>query len=240
MDIDYVVISADDSHYLDLYEPVAATWKKLGFKTIMLHITDENSLTETEYGIYRRIKKHYSYPTSWQAQLVRLYAYEMFPEYNLLLSDIDMAPLSKGYFNKNASLISNSQILSYSGQPYSDVPYYPMCYILGAGNVMKDVLELPETFEEFLSQVEQSHTVKWNSDEHYLYDRLKSYSDLVTLPVRKYKLDRIDRGNWVYDPKKVAEEKYIDTHVLRPYKQYKTDIDSLLSYVAHNPPTPSR
>lgn len=39
--------------------------------------------------------------------------------------------------------------------------------------------------------------------------------------------DRIDRSNWTYDPKKVTDGSYVDSHMLRPYKQYRAAIDQL-------------
>ncbi len=232
MKIDYVVISSDDSHYLDFYEPVAQTWKKLGFKTILLHITEEDRAEETEYGIYQKVKRVGKYPTGWQAQLVRLYARKMFPNSNLLLSDIDMVPLSAEYFVSNASSILDEQILAYSGQPYGNVPYYPICYILGAGKQLEAALNLPNTFEAFLRKVSQDYTVKWNSDEHYLYDHLKGRENLSVLPVRDYSSDRVDRSNWNYNPKKLTLGKYIDSHLLRPFKQHSEEIQKMLELVS--------
>jgi hypothetical protein len=228
MNIDYIVISSDDSHYIDFYKPVARMWKNLGFKTLMLHITDDESTTHNEYGIYKRIKKHKKYPTGWQAQLVRLYSYEMFSNSNLLLSDIDMLPLSKEYFTSNSLDISDDCVLNYSGQPYDDSPNFPMCYILGSGKVMKDVLKLPETFESFLEQVENECSVQWNSDENYLYNHLSKYQKLISLPKRNCH-SRIDRSNWNYDINRLLAGEYFDSHLLRPYKKFATEIDNLIN-----------
>ena len=229
MKIDYVVISSDDSHYLDFYKPVAEMWKNLGYKTIMLHVTEDDSEIHNEYGIYRRIKKHKKYPTGWQAQLVRLFSYELFPNSNLLLSDIDMLPLSKEYFESHASNVSDDHVLNYSGQPYGSIPYFAMCYILGSGKIMKDVLKLPKTFEEFLEKIDCTYTVQWNSDENYLYDHLSKYDKLISLSNRNYKHDRIDRSNWNYDIKGVLDGRYVDSHLLRPYKKFAAEIENLIN-----------
>ena len=69
MKIDYVVISSDDSHYLDFYKPVAEMWKNLGYKTIMLHVTEDDSEFHNEYGIYRKIKNHKNNSANYRYKL---------------------------------------------------------------------------------------------------------------------------------------------------------------------------
>lgn len=229
MKIDYVVISADDSHYLDFYEIVSSTWNKFGLKTMMFHITDhETDFIENKYGLYKYVKKSNFFPSSWQSQLIRLYSYKYFDNYNLLLSDIDMIPLQKEYFIENAEKISDEQILNFSNQPYPDVPYFAICYILSNSKIMKQILNLEDTFENFLKKVEKSCGVKWNTDENYLYNSINNYINLISLPKRNYFLDRIDRGDWFYDLDKLKNKNYIDSHLLRPYKKYKEEIDTLI------------
>jgi hypothetical protein len=41
--------------------------------------------------------------------------------------------------------------------------------------------------------------------------------------------NRIDRAIWRYDANLVKEGHYIDSHLLRPYKQHKTEIDNLIN-----------
>jgi len=232
MNIDYVIISSDDSHYLDFYETTSKMWNHFGIKTLMLHITDSDSeFIKNEFGLYKKLKASPLYPTSWQAQLVRLYAYEYFLDYCLLMSDIDMIPINGEFFKKNALNFEENQILSYSNQPYDDVPYFPICYILGNSKIMKKQLNLPKSFYEFLENVKKDYTIKWNSDEHYLYDHLIKYNNLTSLPIRDYKLDRIDRSNWIYNIDKVVQKKYIDSHMPRPYKHYAKEINKLTELI---------
>jgi hypothetical protein len=233
--IDYAVISADDSHYLDFYEVVSKMWNHFGIKTMMLHVTNtETEFQENEFGLYKKIKSLEAYPTSWQAQLVRLFAYRLSENENLslLMSDIDMVPLQGQYFHSEAESLADDEILSYTGQPYGSVPFFPMCYMLAKSRLTSDVLNLPQKYEEFLGMICSRYTVKWNSDEHFLYDSVKNYGKLrIAKRKRSFKEDRIDRGNWSYDSNRLQKSDYIDCHMLRPYLKFKDQIDVIVNKV---------
>lgn len=228
MKIDYAIISSDDSHYLDFYKPVSVAWNKFGIETMMFHITDtDTDFEKNKFGLYKKIKADSRYPTSWQAQLIRLYAYKYFDDLSLLTSDIDMMPLNGDYFRTHAESLNEDEVLNYSNQPYKEVPYFPMCYILGSCRTMKAVLGLEETVGDFYKATHEHYTSKWSTDEHYLYDRLHLYPKLKQLPLRNYSQDRIDRSNWKYDASQIKTGKYIDSHMLRPYSEHKKAIDDL-------------
>jgi hypothetical protein len=232
MNIDYAIISSDDSHYLDFYKPVSIAWNHFGIKTMMFHITDtETEFEKNKFGLYKRIKADPRYPTSWQAQLIRLYAYKYFDDLSLLTSDIDMMPLNGDYFKNNAQDLLEDEVLNYSNQPYGNVPYFPICYILGSCKTIQTVLGLESSLSEFYETVQSSYTTKWNTDEHCLYDRLHSYPKLKQLPLRNYSQDRIDRGNWKYESSLIKKGKYIDSHLLRPYVENKKAIDDLVMFL---------
>lgn len=228
MKIDYAIISSDNSHYLDFYKPVSIAWNHLGIKVLMFHITNEETdFVENKFGLLKKVKADPRFPTSWQAQLIRLYAYKYFTNISLLTSDIDMMPLNADYFRKPTSNLEDDQILSYSNQPYGNVPYYPICYILANCKTMQTALGLQDDLTSFYESVHARYGTEWNTDEHFLYDQLQKYSKLKSLSLRDYSQDRIDRSNWQYDPSLIQSGKYVDSHLLRPYVKYKKAIDDL-------------
>jgi hypothetical protein len=232
MKIDYAVISADDSYYLEFYEIVSRVWNHFGVKTLMLHITNEETdITQNEFGLYKKVKFMNDYPTSWQAQLVRLYSYKFMEndDVSLLTSDIDMIPLSGDYFHKSAEPLEDEQVLSYTGQAYSCVPYYPMCYMLGKSKTMSHVMGLQDRYEDFIRSIAENYTVKWNADENFLYDSVTRYEKFLTSShKREFGNDRIDRSHWSYDVDRLRRGEYIDSHMLRPYTEHKRQIDDLV------------
>jgi len=229
MKADYVIISSDDNPlYKDFYPIVAQRWKDLGYKTYYLNITDNTSIDCNEYGVVHKIKKVEFIPTSFQSQVIRLFS-SNFINGNLLMSDIDMLPISKDYFNKYDNELENNNIILYSGQPYGVNPYYPMCYVLGHSTTLKKYLNIDKiSFEEYCKVLSEKIGIKWNTDEHFMYESLQPYKQFLRIKQRDF-TRRINRPDWIYDTEKLSQGFYIDSHMLRPYSMYKDKIDKLIS-----------
>jgi hypothetical protein len=225
--IDYIVISSnDDPLYKDFYPIISKRWKDLGYKTLYINITDKDDIEETEYGIIYSIKSLNFVPTGFQAQVARLFAPNLI-EGVLLMSDIDMLPINGNYYKQYIPELTESNIIIYSGQPYGNVPYYPMCYVLAHSNTLKNCLDISNmSYSEFCKMLIIKYGEKWNVDENFLYDKIMN-KDNVVIKTRDFSR-RIDRSNWAYDKTLLKDGHYIDSHLLRPYSSYKNRIDDLL------------
>ena len=227
MKIDYVIISSDDNPmYKDFYPIVAKRWLDLGIKTYYLNISDTDEIIENEYGIIHKIKALDFVSTGFQSQVVRLFS-SKFVSGNMLISDIDMLPLNSDYYNKYNEELTNDNVIIYSGQPYGDVPYYPMCYVLSNSSNFIKYLEIDNmNFEEYCKMLQKTYGEAWNTDEHFMYDKFQNYKDKLIIKQRDFSR-RVDRGNWIYDEELLKNGYYIDSHMLRPYGKYKNLIDKL-------------
>jgi hypothetical protein len=228
MKIDYVIISSDDNPiYKDFYEVVAKRWFDLGFKTYYINITNENNISENQFGIIHKIKSIQNISTGFQSQVVRLYATK-FINGNVLTSDIDMLPVNGDYYNQYVQELTDRNVIIYTGQPYGDVPYYPMCYILSHSSNFVKLLNIDSmSFGEYCDMLVSNYGEAWNTDEHFLYDKLQSHQDRLIIKSRNLS-NRIDRYNWNYDLNDLRLGRYIDSHLLRPYSVYKNEIDDLI------------
>lgn len=237
MNIDYVVISSDDNvMYKDFYGITAKRWNQLGLKVYYINITNIDEVIENEYGVIHKIKAIDGISTGFQSQIVRLYASNLI-EGNILTSDIDMIPLNREYFISRANNADDNKILVYSGQPYNDVPYYQICYILSNTKLFRDCLGISNmSFIEFCNLLKSRYNEDWNSDEHFMYDQFQSHLDKIDI-LRDRDLSwggdtrRIDRSGWSYDISLLQNNHYIDSHLLRPYSVYKSHIDNLLNNI---------
>lgn len=227
--IDYVIISSDDNPtYSDFYDIVSRRWNEIGIKTYYLHITNKDEIIENEYGIIHRIKFLENFPKNFQSQIIRLFACK-FIKGTILISDIDMLPLSEKYFKSYLSELEPDNIILYSGQPYSDVPFFPMCYILSNTAILKKCLQIENlNFEEFCNLVKDSVSIKWNSDEHFFYNSIIKNKIKYVLKKRDFK-NRIDRNNWNYNFDLLKKDFYIDSHLLRPLNVYENEIKKLIN-----------
>jgi hypothetical protein len=230
--IDYVVISSDDNPmYKDFYSIVAKRWYDLGFKTYYLNISDTDEIIENEYGIIHKIKALDFVSTGFQSQVVRLFS-SKFIEGNIMMSDIDMLPINGEYYNQYLNELTDDNVIIYSGQPYGDVAYYPMCYVLSHSSNFKKYLDIENlNFGEYCQILLEKYGEAWNTDESFMYDRFQNYKENLVVKNDRDFSRRVDRGNWRYDLNLLKRGYYIDSHLLRPYSQYKTQIDELLKKI---------
>jgi hypothetical protein len=230
--IDYVIISSDDNPmYKDFYPIIAKRWHDLGFKTYYVNITDKNSIEKNEWGYLHNIKALDFVSTAFQSQVVRLFC-SKFIDGNLLMSDIDMLPINKDYFLFNSKELTDENVVLYSGQPYGVNPFYPMCYVLSNSKTFIKFLEIQDlNFEEYCKMLLEKYGKKWNTDENFMYDKFQNHHDKLIIKKNRDFNRRIDRGNWNYNIEDLKDGYYIDSHILRPYQQYKEEIDKLINYL---------
>lgn len=240
MKIDYVIVSSNENpYYLDFWPIISKVWKeKFNITPVLGLICDKDSdFEELEYGLVKKFKSIEGVDTGLQSQIVRLFLTKELNGY-CLISDIDIIPLSVKYFEECASHLTENNIVVYS----SDNPEclsnkeYPMCYVSSHSNSFKSVLNLNLNWFEFVKMME-NRKQGWTTDQKYLFEKINEFklqkNDVVLLNRGWSGIahKRIDRASWDYDPIKVSEGYYIDSHSLRPYSQYSEEINKLINHL---------
>lgn len=241
MKIDYVIVSSNENpYYLDFWPIISKVWKeKFNITPVLGLICNEDSdFEESEYGLVKKFKSIEGVDTGLQSQIVRLFLTKELNGYSLI-SDIDIIPLSVKYFEECASHLTENNIVVYS----SDNPEclynkeYPMCYVSSHSDSFKLILKLDLNWPEFVKMM-KGRNQGWTTDQKYLFEKINEFklqkNDVVLLNRGWTGMahKRIDRASWGYDPIKVSEGYYIDSHSLRPYSQYSEEINKLINYLS--------
>jgi hypothetical protein len=231
MKVDYVIISSDDNPlYKDFYPIVAKKWFELGFKTYYINITDtENeSICENKWGIIHYMKPAKGLSTGLQSQIVRLFSSNIVDGV-LMMSDIDMLPINGTYFRNYLDELTEDNVLIYSGQPYTDVPFYSMCYVVSKSKNLRLYLGIENmNFQEYCDLLGNNYKQAWNTDENFMYDKFQNFKDKLIIKRDRDFSKRIDRSRWGYDVNLLKKGYYIDSHLLRPYDKYFKEVNELL------------
>lgn len=158
------------------------------------------------------------------AKLARIYYASKFCKSNFLVSDIDMLPLRKSYWNFPEDY-NGSQIVSWGWDVTPDEPYHlPMCYVGGSSDVLAEVLETGNhtDFVDFVKRfLDKSPGVR--SDESCLKWKLSEWDKRDTHLIKISRgwnngaLNRIDRAHWSWTPAQLHENNFIDAHLPRPF-----------------------
>jgi len=108
-----------------------------------------------------------------------------------------------------------------------------MCYNAAKGSIFKEIFnvrsknDIPALIKYWATALKNSYATdelvlstylpRWK----YFDSRCIQLKDILT------RAKRIDRSRWGFDKKLVKQNFYIDSHMLRPYKKYKKEIDEL-------------
>ena len=230
MKIHYSLMGSDmNPFYLDFWPVVSRVWKqKFNITPVLGLICDEDSdLYDDGYGLVKKFKPGNYFNIGNQSQLVRLYL-SKFLSGNCIISDIDMIPLSKKYFIDDLKKFKKEDLIVMSSNHPMDGPnQYPMCYVAGNSTTFNKIFKTDVSWNSFLGSIPDNG---WYTDQVFLYESINKYkSRNLKFPFRSFFNDRIDRSGWNYDENLLKNGHYIDSHLLRPYCEYKTQIDKLIS-----------
>ncbi len=239
MKINYAIMGSNDNPmYLDFWPIISKTWKEIFNITPVLGlICDEDSdFIQDEYGLVKKFKKIEGIDSGLQSQIIRLWLTKELTG-NMIISDIDMVPLSKQYFIDQIKDFDESKIYSMStdNAECNNNKEIPMCYNISDSQLFAKMLGLDNTWEEFVNRL-HSMNFGWTTDQNYLWLKIQEYrnnnpNDVVLLsrgwPRGANK--RIDRLWWSYDPNLVRSGHYIDSHLLRPYNENKEEVNKLIN-----------
>ncbi|MGC2310857.1 MAG: hypothetical protein WA432_04510 [Candidatus Babeliaceae bacterium] len=233
LELDRVILSSDSNHkYIHFWPLVARAWQRLGIKPTLIFIDDGSSLQLDETcGDVIRFPALPGIPTSFQAQVIRLFAPALFSNDVCIVSDIDMFPLSKTFFKDQIRSYNRDCFIVYRAAAYGENAHrYPMCYVAALGRNFGEIFCI-RNFSDITQVIRRWYNKKlgYSTDELMLYQYLKAWRHFKNKCVllANQEVQRIDRTKWNYSDTLLAQDFYVDAHLLRPYSKYKKQIDSL-------------
>ena len=230
--------SDNNPTYLDFWPIISKTWKEVfNVVPVLGLICDEDSdFFEDEYGLVKKFKMIEGIDVGLQSQIIRLYLTKLLKG-TIIISDIDMVPLSKPYFIDQVGGFDEDKIyvMSSDHQECNLNREIPMCYNIADSQMFSDMLGVNNSWVEFATEL-SNLGFGWTTDQRFLWLRVQEYmaknpNKVVLLsrgwtPVAHRRIDRI---SWSYVPGLVKEGHYIDSHLLRPYKENKQEVDNLIN-----------
>lgn len=192
---------ASDLKYSFLYQNIRKGWLKLGIQPILILIATEipKELKEFENEIIL-FKPIPDIHTAFISQCIRILYPSLFPNDNIIISDMDIYPVSKEYFVDSVKDIPEDKIITYR-EKCGWANQFPLCYILAKGSTWKEFFNVNS--EEDIIQVLKEWYPKgytgekncpgWFSDQEKLYEKLNGNEKLVILGDKKLNFKRLDK-----------------------------------------------
>jgi len=238
MKIKYAIMGSDDNPlYLDFWPIVSELWnKKFGITPVLAHFGTANP--STEFGRVIKMPIIKEIPLYVQCQWSRYYLSCNMNDI-CIISDIDMLPLSKFYFVNQLRGIPDDKYV-HLNPCLETYPNLPACYHVAHSDIFKKVLGNHIDFNDSMvnilrdcSNINTTHADKkyWYIDEKYSTMRINQYPEKTIFKLIKrdggQNGHRIDRSDWWFDPLAIKDDWYYDCHSMRPYSDYRIDVDMI-------------
>lgn len=243
MQIKYAVVSSNSNpEYLDFWPYVAAAWRRVGIEPILFYIDSKETFDNVaECGKTYKIESIPNWNIVQQSQCIRFWGAKEL-DAPFIISDMDMLPISREYYQNGAKEANPDQIVSYSSDVikyrwYRKNPQYPMCYLAGHPQSFIDVLEISEDNpQEFLRRL-MSLNIPYGTDQKFFYNQSLKCPERIKHLERgwiqeRYANRRLDKVVWPNGD--YNAEGYIDCHLPRPLKENNEKCFSLFNKLKIN------
>jgi hypothetical protein len=258
MRLTHVVVSSDlNPRYLACWRLTADTWRRIaGLEPVLVLIASETEVPAELRGDpgVRVVEPLPGLHTALQAQCIRL-LYPALIETGggaVLTSDIDMAPLNRGYFHRPASRIDERHFLAYRDVllPGMEIP---ICYNAAIPRVWGEIFAVSSLDDVQARLVEWGTGLRyegvrgregWDTDQVVLHrvlvDRGRTHGDVWILDDRYTGHRRLLQsyvGEHGLEPavrRSVARGGFSDFHYLHPYEQHRELNESIVDLAARS------
>ena len=249
MKIDFVLTAVNNSsYYYNLYPIIYKVWKER-FNLILKCIFVGEKIPE----ILEEYKEHIilykpidNINPIYIAQVIRILYPALFENKNILITDIDIIPISKNYFFNSIRDISNNHFITYTNR-YKKQEMYAICYNLANSDTWKKIFNINNINDltQFLIKNYNSeyngtkNCPGWYSDQKLLYSHIHSFDKLVVLNDKQLNYKRLD-GKGTVKSKNILQnldnvleniENYSDFHLLRNYPKYMKIINKIVDKI---------
>lgn len=252
----HVLVASDlNARYLDFWPLVRRAWRDVvGLEPVLVLIADDDSAPgdlgrDPGVHLFPPLPKLHS---AFQAQCIRLlYPALLTTHGGVLISDADMAPLSKRYFHRTARLASANGFVAYRSVFFSEGEI-PMCYNAALPSTWGEIFDVRSMddvrrhLSEWAHEVEYSGHhggVGWVTDQQILYRTLTDFhrrtgrvsilGDDQTGFRRLERRDLSARGRLGgRDRFRIRSGYYSDFHCVHPYSENRALNDRVVDVAA--------
>lgn len=258
MKIDIVLTSCNlNNYYLNLYPYVFKVWKeKFNLDLYMILIADDipdNLLNYKKFIIL--FKPIPNMNTTYIAQVIRILYPSLFDNLNVLITDIDIFPISKKYFIKSIENYTKDQFIAYTDR-YIKNNMIAICYNVANSSVWNEIFNinnLEDINNILLSNYDDKYNgtkncIGWYTDQQLLFNYImeyknkkNNYNKVIFLNDNEIDYKRLDgkSANKLLEIKNNQKNilnnihTYSDFHIIRNYnlnlKLFENIIESILS-----------
>jgi len=203
MKIDCVLTACDlNMSYLNMFPHVQQVWKtRFSLDCYLILIANEIPDSLLEYKKFIILFKPIENINScFIAQTIRILYPALFDNKNILITDIDIIPISKKYFIDSIKTYDNDKFITYTDR-YVKQNMYAICYNIANSNIWKDIFKIYNQ-EDIKNRIIEwynssyngtKNCIGWFTDQLKLYEYIHDYNNLVILKDNNLGYKRLDK-----------------------------------------------
>ena len=232
----------ENSLYIDFIPLFINTWNKLypqvDVKIVLIapKIPDKVKEYKNSIILFPPIE---GVPTSFISQYIRLlYPGMLDYKHGVMISDIDMIPMSRSYYTDNIFTYDRDKFIYMREDVCFSHKQIAMCYNVATPSTWKDVMKI-SSFHDIKNRlldvyreckyVEGHGNVGWSQDQldlyKYVFEWNKITSNFISLKEKNTKFCRLDRNTFDINDNIIKERittgGYTAYHCFRPMKKYR-------------------
>lgn len=242
--IDCVLTACNENPlYIDFIPIFIKAWKKhipgIDVKIILIanDIPDRFKIYSDNIILFPPID---NISTAFTGQYIRLLYPGILPYKNgVLITDMDMLPMSGEYYTENIKNIDDNKFVYYRDVLLDTYQEIAMCYNVATPKTWSSVFKINTLQDIIIRLQEKNSTIQyedrhggsgWSTDQKDFYKFIMDWNNetqsFIYLKDSETGYRRLDRDEAFYYNRNI---RYSDYHALRPYSKYKEINDSIFT-----------
>jgi hypothetical protein len=260
MKIDFVLTACDtNNYYLNLYPYVHKVWKEIFNLDCYLILINDNIPKNLEmYKQYIILYENkYNIHTVFIAQVIRILYPCLFDNKNILITDVDILPISYSYFIESISEYKNENFITYTDR-YIKHDMFAICYNVANSKIWKEIFninniedineKLLKWFNKYAINIkETNYTGKkncngWFTDQKQLYKKCIKWNNItnkiIIMNDNNLKFNRLHKNQknteYIMKNKELILDNiksYTDIHVFRQYHKHINYLNKIIEKI---------
>jgi len=253
MKIDFVLTAGNiHPHYTRLFPLVYKVWKeRFNLDCYLILIADNIPDYLIDLKDFIILWKHNkNLKDSYLSQVIRILYPALYPDKNILITDLDIFPIKKSYFIEPIENMDEDKFIAYTDRSLKQ-NMINVCYNVAKGITWANIFNI-KTEQDIINRLDEwyneEYTGKkncpgWYTDQEKLYEYVLKYNEdkVIFLKDKEIGYNRLNNRqvNKVYIVNNFEEicsniNKYNDIHAIKPYRKIKWYLNKLVESIINS------
>jgi hypothetical protein len=240
MKIEKVIVASNENiEYLSFWPLFKKVWKNMGFDPLLIYTSKEPTSICNDPDV--RFFNTGKIDSGFVSRNIRMLYPALFPNDICLISDIDLIPLNKNYFEDRITNLNDNNFIVMRDNVNAN-NQMPICWNIAMGSIWGEIFkvkneeEIKSLLNQWYQNMASDKTDLWYSDQLMLKYYIDEFKKIH--PGRIYRLNdvdtkfrRLDRKNYTNTIRSIyRNDIFTDFHMPRPYSENKILINLVVNH----------